>query len=657
MTNLSRHTALYAVLLVLIISCAAPLAAAKHIIVIYDVSGSMFRLKTGKDTYNTYMEPEDIQRVNAYLTALLFTDAAQPLQDIDDTYIKQCDAAYVSKPLYQSGDVLTYAEYAKQRHEKISRKQVNKGEFQRELPDAKRMKESFYGRVSYLLRAETEVYDELYREADDETYWMFVTDGDIDNSGKSDTGIAAILKRLAEIEEEYYAPLLLSILVNNHVKIEVRKLQKRRDIDAIFIANHKKPDEPAEKLSLSNDDAGQFISETLVIDTKNTEKAKFKLETLTVEVVDKNRSSLQVANKDNQVEALQVDAVPLRGSSPPYELRIPFPANPELATPGNQLKLEVTYTYHGVDKVHQVPRMNYTAVIDSVYISDVENPHQPAKQSDLVFSDDAYLVELVVRSESPNKDAFQINQVRAHVQYKDGRKLCAANVSNPPESLDTPFSVAVPKEDDLDWYGNRLALDITYTYDGNPRFATIGVPFNLQGGGGGFPMWLLVILLLPLVVALFFLARWLLGIVGPHPIQIRLIEVGKTGEPVPGGKEESIGIPAKATLSFGPGGPEERSFDVGCPAFLYHKGKFLQEGEILLFEAANDTQGRALGSQETLTLRRNLQTEIVQARSDDEEVYVHFEIVLEPSSETQENSPDAYPIDGEPEEDTDPLDR
>ena len=636
MTNLSRHTALFTVLLVLIISCAAPLAAAKHIIVIYDVSGSMFRLKTGKDTYNTYMEPEDIQRVNAYLTALLFTDAAQPLHDIDDTYIKQCDAAYVSKPLYQSGDVLTYAEYAKQRNEKISRKQVNKAEFQRELPDAKRMKESFYGRVSYLLRAETEVYDELYREADDETYWMFVTDGDIDNSGKSDTGIAAILKRLAEIEEEYYAPLLLSILVNNHVKIEVRKLQKRRDIDAIFIANHKKPDEPAEKLSLSNDDAGQFISETLVIDTKNTEKAKFKLETLTVEVVDKNRSSLQVANEDNQVEVLQVDAVPLRGSSPPYELRIPFPANPELATPGNQLKLEVTYTYHGVDKVHQVPRMNYTAVIDSVYISDVENPYQPAKQSDLVFSDDTYLVELVVRSESPNKDAFQITRVLAHVQYKDGRKLCAANVSNPPESLDTPFSVAVPKENDLDWYGNRLALDITYTYDGNPRFATIGVPFKLQGGGGGFPMWLLVIPLLILIGVLIYL---IVQRIKPQPIehQIGLAQVTAAGTLI--GEKRYFTLTKETILAFGQDDDAGLHFDVGSAAFLYCD----ENTEILLFEDADADEGRPLETQERLVLRR----------SEDEEVHVDFDIMTADSDSAPEEGPEPFPIDNG----SNPLDR
>ena len=68
------------------------------------------------------------------------------------------------------------------------------------------------------------------------TYWVFVTDGDIDNSGKSDPGISSVLKRLAEIEDEFYSPMLYGVFVNNHVKIEVRRLQKRGIIDSIFVA-------------------------------------------------------------------------------------------------------------------------------------------------------------------------------------------------------------------------------------------------------------------------------------------------------------------------------------------------------------------------------------------------------------------------------------
>ena len=125
---------------------------------------------------------------------------------------------------------------------------------------------------------------------------------------------------------------------------------------------------------------------------------------------------------------------------------------------------------------------------------------------------------------------------------------------------------------------------------------------------------------------------------------------------MPGGKEESFKLPAKATLEFSPGDPEERCFDVGCPAFLYHKGKFLQQGEILLFEDANDTQGRALDAQETLTLRRNLQTDIVQASRGDEEVYVQFEIGTESDNGAQEKGTEPPPPDPSPRDTLDPLD-
>ena len=177
--NVPRFTLTISIFLIFILF--PPMAAAKHIIIVYDVSGSMVSLRVGERVI-TYMESEDIRRVNEYLTDLLFTNTSQSLRDrVNDSYIKECDAAFVGKPLYQSGDVLTYAEYAEERTPKINRAQVSKTEFQQQLPN----RDSLNGQVSYLLRAEVEVYDVLYNNADDETYWVFVTDGDIDNSGKS----------------------------------------------------------------------------------------------------------------------------------------------------------------------------------------------------------------------------------------------------------------------------------------------------------------------------------------------------------------------------------------------------------------------------------------------------------------------------------------
>ena len=609
--NVPQYTFTITVLLAFLI--CAPVVTAKHIIVIYDVSGSMIRLRTN-GRVNTYMESEDIRRVNDYLTNLLFTDTAQPLRNREDSQIKLCEPAYVGRPLYQSGDTLTYVDYADRRYEKIKRAQVRRDEFQQKLPDSINLVSSFHGKVSYLLRAEVEVYDELFNDADDETYWVFVTDGDIDNSGKSDPGISSVLKRSAAIEDEYYAPMIFGILVNNHVRIQVRQLEKRDRIKSIFIATPTKPkdrEQEIQEIQLAIDDKGQFTSETLTVDTKNSAKSKFKLNSVNVKIVDKYSKPLQIVRENNTFGILEVPPVSLHGNPPPYEFRIRFPAHPETAAPDNTLKLEVTYSYSGIDQNPYPALMKYTPVIDTVYVAKPDAPDQQAKQLDLHFSEDTYHSDLVIQSENPNKKAFQINQVRCHIQYKDGRKLCDATVSPTKLRLGEPFRVEVPKEDRLDWYGNKLVLEIDYGYEGSTKSATLEIsPFKRQGGGDGFPMWLLWLLLIPLLVAIGLLVHRL---VPPPPVyHIALTEVNETGEPLH--ETEYFTLENKATLEFGTRDPDELHFDVGNPAFLYCDKK-----DILFFEDAGDDEGRIVEPPEILTL----------SQDENDEVYIRVEFVNE----------------------------
>ena len=625
MINVPRNTLIVNVLLVFILF--SPVAvAAKHIIVIYDVSGSMISLRIGGNV-NTYMESEDIRRVNKYLTNLLFTNTSQPPIDMDDTLIKACEAAYVGKPLYQSGDILTYAEYAKRRNTKLNRAKVSRTEFQRQLPDPTKLKSSFPGMVSYLLRAEVEAYDDLYSEDDDETYWVFVTDGDIDNSGKSDPGISSVLKRHAEIEGEFYAPMIFGILVNNHVRIQIRRLQKRGDINSIFIATPTKPKEQVRKIQLSRDDEGRFITETLTIDTENSAKAKFKLNNVNVEIIDRFNKPLL---------GILVPPVPLNDNPPPYEFRIPFPAQPEIAAPGNALKLEVTYNYNGEDEVYSVPLMNYRAVIDSIYIAMLAAPDRPAKQLDLTFSEGRYNADLTIQSESPNKDAFQIDEIRCQIQYKDARKLCDVSVPKTVARLGEPFRIEVPKQDHLDWYGNQLVFEIDYRYDGEAISTTMQIPYKLQGGGAGFPMWLLWILLIPVIlVIVILLVRSLKPLIVPPPIEhhISLTEVSESGT----GLEETKFYTLKdnGRLEFGSRGPKELQFDVGSEAFLYCDRK-----NRLLFADHDEDEERILDLPETLTV----------SQGEEDSVHIRCEVVADSSEGPPEEK-------GKPIFDPNPSDR
>lgn len=632
--SVQRH--IFFLIVFLILMLFLPAAHAKHIIVVYDVSGSMVGLRIGGRT-EVYMESDDIRRVNDYLVGLLFTDTSQPLRDNNDTHIEECKATFVGKPLYQSGDVLTYIEYAKRGNIKINRSKVSRNEFQRQLPNPINLKSSFPGLVSYLLRAEVEVYDELYRKDDNETYWIFVTDGDIDNSGKSDPDITTVLQRQAAIEKEFYSPLILSLFVKKHVKIEVRQLQKRDDIKSIFIATPIKPKKPVRKIQLSRNMEGQFFSETLTIDTENSAKTKFKLNSVGVEVVDKHNRPLQIVTEDNGFGVLEVPPILLNENSPPYEFQILFSAHPELAAPGNALKLEVIYNYNGKDEVYSAPLMNYTAVIDSIYVATVEEPDHPTKKLDLVFSEGKYSQALTIQSESPNIDAFQIGEIRCQIQYKDTRKLCDVTVPQTIKRLGESFNLEVPKENRLDWYGNKVVFEIDYQYEGDTKSTTIQIPFKVRGGGTGFPMWLLwVLIAIPLVGLVLLLIRQIKPIiVPPLPVyHVALTEVSEGGTEL--GETKYIIFKDKVTLEFGARGSNESRFDVGSEAFLYCDKK-----NIILFTDADDDEGQILDLPETITL----------SQDEDDEVRVHCEIVDDTSDESEE---DRSVIDANPSND-DPL--
>ena len=340
--------------------------------------------------------------------------------------------------------------------------------------------------------------------------------------------------------------------------------------------------------------------------------------------------------EENTLGVIEVPPVSLQGNAPPSEFRISFPTHREIAAPGNALKLEVTYSFNGEDRIHSPQPIKYTAVIDSIYVS--QEPEQQAKELNLNFSEDTYRADLVIQSESHNKTAFRINQIRCHIQYRDGRKLCDVAVPKVIERLGESFSVEVPKQGRLDWDGNKVALEIDYKYNQEAKFKTIQIPYKLVGGGSGFPMWLwvfLVPILAILGVVLFLLIRRFM----PDPIvhNITLTEVSEAGTPLHD-KAHFI-LKNEMTLEFGPRGPDELRFDVGSQAFLYRNKK-----NLMLFADADDDEGHILDLPETLTLNQG---------EDDNDVRVRCEITDDASDELEEddepiiasNSSDSSPLD------------
>ena len=592
--NVPRYTLIVSFLLVFILFLQ--MADAKHIIVIYDVSGSMV---TRDKTTGISIEPDDIRRVNEYLTGILFTNTSQDLRDkVNDTYIKECDAAFVGKPLYQSGDILTYAKYAKKRDTIINREQVSRDAFQRQLPT------KFPGQLSFLNRAKVEVYDELYRKSDGETYWIFVTDGIPDD--KEDTERRVFLQRLAEIEKEYINPMIFGICVKKRIKIRVRWIEELDKIKDIFVSNRTSPNESAQKIQISKGDEGKFISETITVKTLNPKKSKFKLNSVNVEVVDKLKKPVQIKTEDNTSGVIEIPPVLFNDNPPPSEFRIPFPTQPEILAQGNLLKLEVTYNYDGKDAVYSAPLMKIEPAI--IYVS--------SEVLNLNFSEGTYHVDdLVIQSENLNKKAFQIDHIRCHIQDRHGQKLCDATVPKVVERLDKPFSVVVPKQDNLDWYGNKVVLKIDYKYDKEAKSETIEIPYKLVGGSSGFPVWLLWVFLVPVLGVVFFLlVRKIIDWTNPRIVEhkIMLTIEDATDGLVPNDKEPYT-LTDKNSLVFGANDAHELHFDVGwpdCPNFLRCERNSVfpwskDKGRIRHHKSIDDTKGAVVNPPETLTLKRD----------------------------------------------------
>ena len=202
-----------------------------------------------------------------------------------------------------------------------------------------------------------------------------------------------------------------------------------------------------------------------------------------------------------------------------------------------------------------------------------------------------------------------------HIQDRHGQKLCDATVPKVVERLDKPFSVVVPKQDNLDWYGNKVVLKIDYKYDKEAKSETIEIPYKLVGGGSGFPVWLLWVFLVPVLgVVLFLLVRKIIDWTNPRIVEhkIMLTIEDATDGLVPNDKEPYT-LTDKNSLVFGANDAHELHFDVGwpdCPNFLRCERNSVfpwskDKGRIRHHKSIDDTEGAVVNPPETLTLKRD----------------------------------------------------
>lgn len=156
--NFILRSFVISILLILAVTLlVSTLADAKHIIIAYDVSISMYRLRS-----QTFMTPSDFVRVNRYLADMLFEEFPQQKYSGNDEIIKRYEGPYVGKPLYQSGDLLSYIEFETARNYKLRKRQgISRQVFMRLLPNPNNLRSSFSGEDTFLGATKVEIYTQL----------------------------------------------------------------------------------------------------------------------------------------------------------------------------------------------------------------------------------------------------------------------------------------------------------------------------------------------------------------------------------------------------------------------------------------------------------------------------------------------------------------
>lgn len=425
-------------------------------------------------------------------------------------------------------------------------------------------------------------------------------------------------KALAEIDDAYNEPRVFEILVNHHVTIRVRRVVPEGPGDAVFIATLQSPYNQVKEVQFSKSADGKFTSEMLRIDTNNREKGDFRLDTVRVFVVDKKNKPLSI----------DVEPVQLKGGAPPRGFQIILPEDSRIANSEKRLEVSVEYRYRDTQKTSPSFQLSYITIIDTVYLALKKRPNQPIK--DLAFSEDSNVrkfvsEQLIVESENTSKAEFQLNQLDIRILSKEGDELYLHPMSLVGFRIGEPFLIELPaKKEGLDWHGNQMNLTVDYQYNGVSKQLSIpAISYSLRRG---FPTWIFVVLLLVVLgIAAYFLIRWLIDWLPGRPLPesettiIVLTRVSASGSPQ--SEPRYFTVRHGDIVSFEQGEEGEFSFDVGCESYL-----FCDNGRIRFYQDDDDERGRSLSPPENLNL--------TNAQGDP--VYVRFEVEEESTEEFDE---------------------
>ena len=275
-----------------------------HVIIAYDISGSMYRLRD-KSGYKVFMKEEDFDRLNKYLLRLIFVGPPGSILPND----AEISSRLEPQPLYTTSDHISlFTFHASQNDILKMQTAVSQEHLEEKLPNLWKQN-PFTGKESFVSRAEIHIYElsEQFYDANpgEITYWIMVSDYDEDISTKYEKNPTE-MKKLANLEEQYGTDAVYHLLVNRHVEVKVYRmlpmgatappLPNKRGAKAggnppfqnFFIASHKSPNRPLTKIELSK--SGKWVkSEPLIVKSRDNLSGSFQPQDLTMLIASSGR--------------------------------------------------------------------------------------------------------------------------------------------------------------------------------------------------------------------------------------------------------------------------------------------------------------------------------------------------------------------------------
>jgi len=622
------------------------LLAQRHIVVHYDVSGSMYPRNQLK------MNDNDFERLNQYLLDLLYQDVKVQTRAPDSVTSEY--TGEVRGPLLGDQDVLTLILVETDTKILLRRDKPSRQDLEELLP---KNKDDFRGRDTYLKRAKVEMYRNLVRE-EELTFFILISDEDEDRSDYERRN-AEVEAELLDYAKKFEELPVMALLVNNYVAIKVDRIGERgrliqqavesaraaslariealeKELETQISQERARAEEDArrkiEAAERERDREIATIREQAKSDIEDLEKrmAEARSDEVREKLTEERRTLEEEANQqiaslredlarekeavkkaaeeeaeERIAEVRQAAALEIEAAKTAADRRadarireIENASREELETMRKENEKSIEDANERVRLALEEAKRLERALEDKtaaiVFLALSEKPFEPVTSIAFPDADDRLRSPmLMITSENRSgADQFEFDRLELSVINAAGTLLYEDSRDGKAWALDQELQLELPAENKIVHQSNTLRLRLTYSYKGKPYDESFDVSYSVVRE---FPKWVIPVLILVVILAAlaFFLRAFLSRSRGPRSITLTLTEVSASGSEL--GRPASFDMVNDAVIAFEADGEGDDVFDVKSPGYLKNIS-----GGLIFYQSDEDEAPASVGDGETI---------------------------------------------------------